>query len=79
MELSLRIGRWTLTIESEIDNGRGWATTPLDDGVIHVHPRGDTVVHTLDGDCPCGPDTEDLRHEATLYRHRSLDGRERFE
>lgn len=79
MELHLRIGRWHLAIDLHREHHDGWDTTQLDDGQVHVHPVGDTVVHTLDSDCPCGPTPEHVVREGWMYTHHSLDGRERFE
>lgn len=79
MELSLRIGRWHLTIDLHHAHHDGWETIQLEDDTVHVHPLGDTVVHTLDEDCACGPTPEHVAHDAWMYTHHSLDGRERHE
>lgn len=79
MELSLRIGRWHLTLDLHRDQHDGWYTTQLEDGVVHVHPVRDTVVHALHEDCPCGPTLEQVEQQGWLYTHHSLDGRERYE
>lgn len=79
MELSLRIGRWHLTIDLHREPHDGWHTTQLDDGAVHVHPIRDTVVHTLTEGCACGPTPEHVPPHGWLYTHHSLDGRERYE
>jgi hypothetical protein len=79
MDLSLRLGRWHLTVSLHRKQHDGWYTTQLDDRTLHVHPIRDSVVHTLDEDCPCGPTAEHVPPDAWMYTHHSLDGRERFE
>jgi len=79
MELSIRIGRLHLHLELHTHQHDGWDTTHVEDGTVHIHPVGDTVVHTLDEACACGPTSEHVNHTGVLYTHHSLDGRERYE
>lgn len=79
MELSIRVGRPHLHLELHTHQHDGWDTTQVEDGTVHIHPIGDTVVHTLDEACACGPTTEQVERPGWLCAHHSLDGRERFE
>jgi hypothetical protein len=78
MELSIRIGRWQLTIDLHRQHP-GWDITQVEDGTVHVHPAGDMVAHSLAEDCTCGPSPEHVEPSGWMYTHHSLDGRERFE
>jgi hypothetical protein len=50
---------------------------------LHVHPLDDLIEHTLDDECPCGPEDRPVEREdgsiGWLTVHHSLDGRERHE
>jgi hypothetical protein len=51
-------------------------------GDIHVIPRRDDVMHTIDVECACGPAVErvETNHgDGWMHIHHSLDGRERRE
>lgn len=48
---------------------------------LHVVPVDDVIEHELDAVCPCGPTPELARMspDIYLYKHHSLDGREKKE
>jgi len=64
-------------------NWRGWVTTEVNDGTIHVYPGNDAIIHEAWDACPCGPASElhtgSEDGDRWLIIHHSLDGRERQE
>lgn len=64
----------------ETSTARQWLTVVAPEtDVVHVVPKGDTVMHLFDG-CACGPTTEPIERGdgsmGWLETHHSLDGRE---
>lgn len=57
-----------------------WSCTTVSDGVVHVTPDDDLVLHDLDSPCVCVPSVELVRKDGCpdgyLYIHYSLDRRE---
>lgn len=46
---------------------------------FHIVPENDHIIHEIPGDeCPCGP-ASDIERGIPIYRHHSLDGREKSE
>lgn len=50
---------------------------------LHVYPLDDLIAHTLDDECPCGPEDRPVERKdgsiGWLAVHHSLDGREQRE
>lgn len=59
------------------DPERGWMCTEVDDQLVHIHPIGDLIEHTLDEDCVCGPTLEiqvvEGQPDGHMYTHWPLD------
>lgn len=60
-----------------------WLTERQGNGDVHVTPLLDTVDHTHDDDCLCGPRFEAVHRDdgsiGWVVVHHSLDGREQHE
>lgn len=80
--LLIRAARWIASTDLHtIDDDEEDEVTVDDD--VHVVPRNDLIDHDTDEDCVCGPTPEPVFRpdgsNSWVYRHHSLDAREKAE